>query len=169
MLTAERLREVAIYEHDTGLFRWTTPRRRVKVGSVAGTLSKRGYIDICIDVQVYKAHRLAWLYTYGEWPKALIDHVNGDKADNRLANLRPATKSQNGAHRTRMEPRNTSGHRNVRWLPRMRKWEVRFKHMGQPIMGGYYAELSEALIARDSLAARTFGEFYQPIQTPAQI
>ena len=169
MLTAERLREVASYDPETGEFRWILPRKKVTVGAVAGTLSKRGYIDICSDVRVYKAHRLAWLYVHGAWPEALIDHINGDKADNRLANLRPATKSENGAHRTRMEPRNTSGHRNVRWLPRMKKWEVRFKHMGRPLHGGYFAELPAALTARDALASKVFGQFYQPIQAPAPI
>lgn len=165
MLTAERLREVAEYDPDTGLFRWTKPRKKITVGSIAGTLSKRGYIDICIDVRVYKAHRLAWLYTYGEWPAALIDHINGDKTDNRLANLRPATKSENGANRTKHESRNTSGYRGVHWDKRSQRWVACIKQNGVGIHIGSFRTPAEASAAHDLRASKVFGEFYQPIQS----
>jgi hypothetical protein len=165
MLTAERLREVAVYDHETGVFSWKIPRRRVRVGAAAGTVSKRGYIDICVDCQVYKAHRLAWLYTYGEWPVALIDHINGDKTDNRLANLRPATKAENGANRTKHESRNTSGYRGVHWDKRGQRWVAHIKQNGVGIHIGSFRTPAEASAAHDLRARKVFGEFYQPIQS----
>lgn len=88
-LTAERLRELLHYDPETGLFTWAVERRRkVQAGAIAGTLNKVGYRVIRIDYRLYLAHRLAWLYSYGDWPRGVIDHVNGEHADNRLCNLR---------------------------------------------------------------------------------
>jgi hypothetical protein len=67
----------------------------VKVGSIAGTNHSSGYLIICVDGEAYKAHRLAWLYVHGEWPEADIDHINGDRGDNRIENLRSVTRSIN--------------------------------------------------------------------------
>jgi hypothetical protein len=87
-LSAERLREVLRYEPDTGEFFRTN-------GKLVGTTDKQTYIRIRIDGTNYKAHRLAWLYVFGEWPIKLIDHINGIPSDNRLANLRDVTHSVN--------------------------------------------------------------------------
>lgn len=91
ILTQERLQELLNYDSATGIFTWIKPCSRfsqVKPGDQAGCLHVRGYIHIKIDGGAYKAHRLAWLYTHGRWPNPAIDHINRDKADNRLANLR---------------------------------------------------------------------------------
>jgi hypothetical protein len=99
MLTAERLRELLHYDPDTGVFTWLRVKgRRVRVGALSGKANGGGYFQIGVDGRIYYAHRLAWLYVHGEWPVASIDHVNCDRCDNRLANLRPATKAQNAAN-----------------------------------------------------------------------
>lgn len=89
-LTAERLREVLAYCPDTGRFTWrVSGRGRFKrAGNAAGTVNGHGYVAITIDGQVYAAHRLAWLHVHGRWPEFEIDHRNGHRADNRIANLR---------------------------------------------------------------------------------
>lgn len=98
MITQERLRQLFIYDPDTGNFiRRFDIHGAWKAGQIAGTLNKEGYIAINIDKKPRRAHRLAWLYVYGTSPPE-IDHVNGNRADNRLKNLRAATRGQNAAN-----------------------------------------------------------------------
>src|ERR1700719_1662744 len=95
----DRLRELLSYDPETGVFRWLVRKRQnVKAGDVAGSFDGCGYCKISIDRRAYKAHRLAWLYMTGEWPPAEIDHINMNRADNRFANLRLATRHQNMAN-----------------------------------------------------------------------
>lgn len=96
-LTHMRLKELLDYDPETGMFTWKISNRNspIKIGSEAGTLDSGGYCQIKIDGTHYKAHRLAWLYVHNNWPKYQIDHINGIRADNRLANLRAATSSEN--------------------------------------------------------------------------
>jgi len=89
-LTAARLRELLHYDPETGLFTRLVATKGPKgaIGAVAGCLDRKGHRYIRVDGTSYAAHRLAWLYAYGEWPRDMIDHVNGEKDDNRLFNLR---------------------------------------------------------------------------------
>jgi hypothetical protein len=93
-LTREQLKEALDYNPDTGLFTWKKlPKaaHRKKVGEIAGSHDEKGYIRIGINGTVYKSHRLAWLYVYGQWPSKIIDHVNGVNDDNRISNLRDSS------------------------------------------------------------------------------
>ena len=94
-LTPERLRELLHYDPETGVFTWRQARSGVVVGQVAGRRSTQGYWTIPIYRKIYKAHRLAWLYVYGEWPVKFLDHVNRVRDDNRIANLREVTNKEN--------------------------------------------------------------------------
>lgn len=87
-LSAERLREVLEYNSETGEFFWKIKKLRSQVGDKAGGLNAAGYIQIVVDGFNYYGHRLAWLYTHGRWPSGMMDHMNGNRADNRIANLR---------------------------------------------------------------------------------
>lgn len=100
MLTQVRLKELLEYSAGTGQFLWKMNRRSVKAGAIAGTRNSDGYLHIGVDGKYYKAHRLAWLYIYGEFPDKdmQLDHINGRKDDNAISNLRlvtPAVNSQN--------------------------------------------------------------------------
>lgn len=88
------LRELS-YDPETGVFRWKVSRRGVKCGSIAGCVTRNGYTLITLLGDQYMAHRLAWLVYYGQWPKAHIDHINGRRSENQIANLREATTAEN--------------------------------------------------------------------------
>lgn len=76
-ITAERLRELLEYDEDTGVFkRKARTSNRISIGDIAGSSDAKGYVCIRVGGKTYKAHRLAWLYVYGEWPTGEIDHIN---------------------------------------------------------------------------------------------
>lgn len=98
MLTHDQVRKALNYCPDTGEFTWCGRHGCRGDGGRAGRVTDRGYINIAIDGRAYRAHRLAWLYQFGVWPSAEIDHINGQRSDNRIANLREATRTQNSAN-----------------------------------------------------------------------
>ena len=156
-LTQERLKELLDYDPLTGVFRWRVYRARgARPGSIAGTPNDNGYILIGIDGVVRRAHRLAWLYINGKQPTGLIDHVNGDKTDNRIANLRLATKSTNGANsKTRCD--SSIGLKGV--YRNRARYSARISCNGTRYRLGTYDTPELAHAAYCAAARRYFGEF----------
>lgn len=110
MLTSDRTRELLEYDEETGIFRWRVHvGQRGCVGSEAGGLDRKGYVRIQIERKRYFAHRLAWLYVTSAWPADQIDHINGQRADNRIANLREATPSENQCNQRHARSNNKIG------------------------------------------------------------
>mgnify|MGYP000037034139 CR=1 FL=1 len=137
MLTQERLKELLHYDPDTGLFTWIkSTNTSIKINSVAGGKTSRGYIQIRADKKLYLAHRLAWLYFYGNFPESFLDHVNEKPSDNRISNLRLATHQENGHNKSTPHKNNTSGFLGVTWQKLNKKWlaQIRLngkrKHLG---------------------------------------
>jgi hypothetical protein len=123
-LTVGFLRSIFSYNPETGVFTRLKARGAQRAGTVPGRLNEEGYIKIKINGKEYGAHRLAWLYVYGEWPSLFIDHINRAKADNRIQNLRDVSRSENG--RNRGEPlNNVSGKSGVHWVERNKRWCAR--------------------------------------------
>ena len=111
-LTHDRLSSLLEYNAESGAFRWLKkPHKRNHniVGDIAGYNQKGGYIIIQIDKQRYFAHRVAWFYVYGVWPTDEIDHINGDKLNNSIENLREATASENKRWADDLRKTNTKG------------------------------------------------------------
>ena len=110
-LTAARLREVLHYDTATGVFTWlVSASNSVKAGSMAGSLSKiHGYRHIQLDGSIHMAHRLAVLYVSGVFPLEEVDHINGDRTDNRWSNLRCVTKAINMQNKRSAQANNVSG------------------------------------------------------------
>jgi hypothetical protein len=112
MLNWDRLKELLHYDHDTGVFTWRKDKCSVKAGSIAGGKTCNGYITISIDGTAILAHRLAWFYCFKEWPEKGIDHINRDRSDNRLDNLREADQTLNNYNNS-IRKDNTSGYKGV--------------------------------------------------------
>lgn len=159
MLTAERVREILSYDPLTGVFVWMA-RASAKfngkfAGKVAGSIDDMGYRVIGVDGRLYRAHRLAWLYVHGEWPK-IIDHKDGDRDNNTIANLRLATALQNTANR-RGDSR--SGYKGVTWQSQIGRWQARIRVKGKNIHLGVFGTAEEASKAYETAAKSVHGEF----------
>jgi hypothetical protein len=157
VLTVERLRDVLDYNPFTGWFVWRLARSDRR-GARAGSPDHHGYVCIKIDGQLYKAHRLAWLYIHGRWPLAEIDHKNGRTDDNRLRNLREAKRGQNQAN-ARTYSSNKIGLKGVHFHAKARKWVARVQKDGMRQHLGLFSTAELAHAAYRSAAARLHGEF----------
>lgn len=159
-LTQDRLKELLSYDPQTGTFRWirkpAVRANRIQVGDVAGCLCKtHGYIMIGIDGVVYRAARLVWLYVHGEFPE-FIDHENTCRSDDRLDNLRVATRSQNQANRQK-QVNNTSGYKGV--TPHQGKWVARVTFKGRTLRRSGIDTPEMAAAIYNDLALKVHGDF----------
>lgn len=142
--TQERLKELVSYDPETGLFTNLTRRSTRAIGTIAGTKYTNGYIYIRIDHKAYLAHRLVWLYTYGEFPEKDLDHINEIKDDNRIVNLRLATNKENHQNKSKPPKNNTSGLLGVYWNKQHKKWHSRIMINGKNKHLGYFNTTEQA-------------------------
>lgn len=153
MLTQEKLKELLHYDPETGFFTWRVSRGRSVAGSVAGYLHPSGYVNIRIKRGSYLAHRLAWFYVYGEFPVNQLDHINRARADNRIANLRLATRSENQQNRSKQRT-NTSGVTGVNWHKQHGKWNAKIMTNGRRMCLGFFDTIADAAAARAAAKAK---------------
>ena len=138
-LTPERLREVLRYDADSGQFVWLCNlAKKDRVGQVAGSTHPHGYIVVQVDGYPYKAHRLAWLYTRGTWPTGEIDHINGVRADNRIANLRDVSGAVNQQNQRTARRGSSSGLLGVTWHKAAGKWAAQIAHERRKVHLGVF-------------------------------
>lgn len=158
-LTQARLHQLLEYCPETGNFTWLCSRPRMKAGSIAGGVASHGYVRIRIDGIRYRAHRLVWLYVFGEFPKQDIDHINGVRDDNRISNLRACTRAENNQNAA---PRcdNTTGYPGIQPAPNGR-WRARIRLQNKRICLGYFDTREQAVDAY--LAAKSKLHTFQPV------
>lgn len=157
--TSSRLRELLAYDPSTGAFAWVGKRIGRSVGKeFAGSTRHDGYIVINIDGRSCRAHQLAWLYVYGEWPPFPIDHINRERADNRIANLRLASKAENMANTETRAGKKITG---VRFVAHAGKYMARLGVGGKTVFLGYFLKEEDAHRAYRIARKAHFGEFAQ--------
>lgn len=144
MLNHEDLLCLLNYEENSGIFSWKKSRRGVKCGIPLGTDNGFGYLRITVLGKSYYAHRLAWFYINGNWPVDQIDHINGRKSDNRIANLREATGLQNQQNKVNLDKRNKSTAMGVSWHKKSNKWQVHICIYKERKYLGLFDDLFEA-------------------------
>lgn len=159
-LTIDYLKTILDYNSHTGDFTWKQQLSATgPAGSKAGCIkSTDGYVQIQINKRKYRAHRLAWFYVNGKWPKKYIDHINHDRGDNRIDNLRECNDSTNQANR-RISSNNTSGYKGVYWNKFKESWEARIKKDGKSYNLGYYDDKDDAHKAYCKAAKNLFGSY----------
>jgi hypothetical protein len=154
-LTQARLKELLHYDPDTGIFTWIKKSKKsIPIGSIAGAKHNQGYRALCIDYKRYLAHRIAWLYVFGEMPLGFIDHINRNRSDNRISNLRVVNRSENQQNR-KIGANNTSGVSGVYWHEQRKKWHARIFICGTGRSLGLFQTIEEAKTARQK-AEREF-------------
>jgi hypothetical protein len=148
------VRSLLDYDPLTGIFRWKSRRNwSAPAGSVAGSRDTHGYTHICINRQLFLAHRLAWAVSHGEQPGAEIDHINGDRSDNRIANLRCVSGVDNQRNRKLMST-NTSGYCGVYWDKNCQKWSAKIRIFGKLHNIGHFSSIEDAIAARKEAEIR---------------
>lgn len=157
-LSQDRLLELLSYDPELGSFVWLVSMKGRRAGTPAKASRPDGYVRIRVDKKLYYAHRLAWLYMTGEWPKHEIDHINGDPGDNRWCNLREATSTQNHAN-SRCPDHNSSGYKGVTFDRIKGRWRAYITVDGRHIFLGFFDTAKSAHDAYFQAAQRYFGVF----------
>lgn len=161
---AERVRAALDYDPLTGVLTWRwradlRPNDNARLaGKVAGCVGKYGYRLVRFEGRLYRASRLAWLHVHGEWPEGRLDHRNGERAEDWIENLRPATPSQNAAN-SRAHRDNRSGFKGVSRDKRRERWAANICCAGQRFRLGTFDAPEAAHAAYAEAAHELFGEF----------
>lgn len=128
-LTKEIVLELLEYVPETGALLQKKPRPKVKVGSIAGVVTPYGYRYIQLSGRKYAAHRLVWLIEHGRFPDLELDHIDGNKLNNQIGNLREVNRKQNCENKG-VQKNNQLGIRGVSYKPRLRKYVAQIQHNG---------------------------------------
>jgi hypothetical protein len=142
-----RFREYASYDPETGAMVWIKSKKKVIVGNEVGNTPKRPELYRASNFEYTKflVHRMAWSMVHGTIPDGMqVDHINGSRHDNRIANLRLVTNSQNGENKHKAMAHSKSGILGVSWDRGMGKWVARIKDGTKYRVIGYYTDKHEA-------------------------
>lgn len=156
MLTKDYLKSILDYNHISGDFTWKGDKKRNRKNSIAGYIS-HGYRRIQIDSKTYTCHQIAWFLIYGQW-LSLIDHIDRNRSNNAIKNLRPATISQNNIN-TQQRSYNKSGFKGVCYCKKSGKYNAYITKDKIDYNLGYFSDIIEAFLVRQAAEIELFGEF----------
>ena len=163
MMDIDKLKQYIDYNPDTGILTWKASQHqlsnRLKVGGECGSnVDSRGYKRVCFMGKQYRAHRVAWALHYGQEPVDQIDHINGNRIDNRICNLRLATNTENSRN-SGLAKNNTSGVTGITWHKQCNKWVAQITVNRKNHNLGLYVDKDEAIKVRKEAEKIHFGQF----------
>ena len=148
-----------IFEYNNGLLYWNIKKQGVRYGTLVGTPDTQGYLKVRYQYKWYRVHRIVYELFNGSIDKDLeIDHINGVKTDNRIENLRLATRRENSRNRAKSK-KNTSGIVGVWKCSKTNKWRAGIKIQGKQINLGSFKNKDEAIEARSTAEKQNYGQF----------
>ena len=150
-----------LFEYKEGNLYWRIkPGKRIKIGNKAGCLHHTGYLAVVTNSVQYRMHRIIWCYHFGPIADTLeIDHIDGDKTNNMIENLRLATRSQNKFNNKRANRNSKSNILGVSWYEAKSKWRAQIRINYKKIHLGYFVNQEDAIAARKAAELQYFGEF----------
>lgn len=152
MVTQKRLKELLRYDDESGRFFWVEKSgrgRKLSKNGEAGSYDSHGYGQVRIDGEIYKEHRLVWLYFHGEIPDKQIDHINHQRRDNRIGNLRLVTNEENAKNRP-LQRNNSWGCPGISLHKKTQSFFAYIHEHGKRISLGYHRTIFDAACARKS-------------------
>jgi HNH endonuclease/AP2 domain len=158
-LTQQQLKQQLHYDPESGIFTWVLNKYKTTIGKIAGS-NNHGYIIIRVYYTRYFAHRLAWLYMTGEWPKHDVDHIDMDRKNNKWTNLREATRSQNKFNVNKFST-NTSGYKGVSFDKSRNKFTAQCMVNGKLYHLGRFLSAELASNAYQAFTKHHHGVFYR--------
>lgn len=156
--TIEYLRSILDYDPETGVISWKIDRVNCEKGKAVYARNDNGYLKMRIKGKDLRVHRVVFLLMTGSWPKFAVDHINGNKIDNRFCNLREATIAQNSQN-SKFRKTNTSGFKGVSWNKAARKWHAYICENRKLHFLGLFDKIEDAIDARTQAVEKLHGEF----------
>ena len=149
------------YDREEGKLIWKVPTsNRVKVGDLVGTLNPDGYIQVQFHGKIYKLHRLIWFIEKGQWPKYDIDHIDRDRSNNRIVNLRDVIPAEN-SNNAGIHSDNLYGHKGVAYDPKYaaKPWRVQISRAGKVVHRSHHERFDDAC----SVSKQIYADLGSPV------